>query len=261
MNKRIPREKAKVLNEIVRLYNMTSKSKVGTVTELILEGDFNSLEEWAEHYYSSGEERISKIEKKKDKEDLTKTKLEKFQRSLKRDYGRSENELEDLGKELNEKIPCYIEKLKKKIEVLENINEEECIKCIKQFVIDNTWEGMKEREKNATEKLKEKLGDKIEDIEKTSGEVDTGYCVDREIVLEEGSRIGLQIKPPRAQGMQLVIQQNKRAQSEYPHEVFIVFAKKNGGIVNEEVIDYIRDKINKKVSDYDTVLNESTLSA
>ena len=103
--KRIAPEKEKLLNPVVGRFNMTSQNMVGTVTELILRKDFKNIKEWEEFYYTSGKERQDKEKRVKSGPDFTK---------LKREYGRTEDELEEIGKKLYEKVKEFNKILREK---------------------------------------------------------------------------------------------------------------------------------------------------
>lgn len=222
--KRIAPEKEKLLNPVVGRFNMTSQNMVGTVTELILKKDFKNIQEWEEFYYISGKERQDKEKKVKIGPDLTK---------LKREYGRTEEELEEIGKKLYEKVREF-----------NKISEEDCINCIKQYVIDNTWEGIMEREKNTMKKLEnEHL---IKGFQKTSGDVDAYYSVDFEIIINN-KKIGLQIKPPSYMGHDKadIREQNEQKQKKYAGKVFTVLSDKDGTILNPEIVLRIKEEIKR----------------
>jgi len=223
MEKRIPKEKEQLLNPIVGRFNFTSQNRVGTTTELILSKEFKNKEEWEDFYYKSGKERQKKMNEVKTDKEKTK---------LKREHGRTEEELEEIGKELYEKVKKFKE-----------ITEEDCKNCIKQYVVDNTWEGIMEREKNTVEELKEQG---IENIKKTSGEVDTTFAVDFEIEIND-KKVGLQIKPPTylAHNKEDVRKQNKEKQEKYSGKVFTVMSEKDGTIINQEIIQEIKEEIRR----------------
>ncbi|MFH1840278.1 MAG: MjaI family restriction endonuclease [Nanoarchaeota archaeon] len=224
MKKRIPSEKEKLLNPIVGRFNFTSQYKVGTVTNIILLEKFNNIDEWEKYYYNSGRNRQRLEKNAKTKKELS---------ILKKGFGRTEEELEEIGKELY-----------KKVEEFKKITLEDCKNCIKQYVIDNTWEGIIEREQNTIKKLEESI--KEVEIKKTPGEIDASFSVDYEIEIK-GSKIGIQIKPPSYLGHDKanIREQNKQKQEKYSGKVFTVVSEKNGEIQNKEIIDEIKKEIER----------------
>lgn len=239
--KRIPKEKERVLNPIVERHRLCGPSSVGQVTDLVLSDNFKQRDEWEEFYLKSGEERKKIIEEQS--KIMKKTALKKFVSSINKKYGRTEEELKEKGKKLFEWIPEEIDRLNKSLEVLKKIGLKDCQECIKQYVLDNTWEGIIKTENAVVEKLK-KIG--VKKITKTEGEIDTKMGIDREIFSEdENKKIGIQIKPSNSRGTPLIDAHNKNAQSKYNGKVITIYSDKKGKFKNEEeIIKEIKNYLN-----------------
>jgi hypothetical protein len=239
--KRVPAEKERVLNPIVERHRLCGPSSVGQVTDLILSNNFKEKSEWEEFYLNSGGKRKKLIEEQSKK--MKKTALKKFISSINKHHGRTEEELKEKGKKLFEWIPEEIDRLNKSLNVLGKIDLNDCEECIKQYVIDNTWEGIIKTENAVVEKLK-KIG--VKKITKTEGDIDTKMGIDREIFSEnEDRKIGIQIKPSNSRGTPLIDVHNKNAQSKYNGKVITIYSDKKGKFKNEEeVIKEIKDYLN-----------------
>ena len=238
--KRIPSEKEKVLNPIVERHRLCGPNSVGQVSELILSNQFKNKDEWEKFYFESGKE-MQKIINEQSKI-LKKTKLKKLISELSKKYGRTENELNEKAKKLLDWIPEEEIKLKSSLNNLGKITLEDCRKCMKQYVIDNTWEGIIKREEAVVKKLIKKG---FKNIKKTEGEIDTKFGVDREIFSEDGKkRIGIQIKPSNSRGSPLIDTHNQEAQSKYSGKVITIFSNTKGKIKDEEkIIQEIRKEL------------------
>lgn len=237
--KRIPSEKERVLNPIVERHRLCGPSSVGQVTDLVLSKNFKDKEEWGNFYFNTGEIRKNIIKEQMDK--MKKTALKKFISSTNKIHGRTEEELEEKGKRLYDWIPEEIDRLNNSLKILGEINLEDCKKCVKQYVIDNTWEGIIKTEKAVVDKLN-KNG--IKNIEKTEGDVDTKMGVDREAFSEDrDKKIGIQIKPSNSRGSALIDAHNKNAQSKYGGKVITIYSDKKGKFKDEE-------KVIKEIKEY-----------
>jgi len=145
------------------------------------------------------------------------------------EHGRSEEELDAIGAQLYQKILVFRE-----------ITLEDCQRCIKQYVIDNTWEGIYLREHNTIDRLQKQHG--IAGFQKTDGHTDAVFAVDWERTFAGGKKIGLQIKPKSYRGHYLanVRSQNEAKQARYGGPVLTVIADKNGRVINTEIIAKIK---------------------
>jgi len=239
IEKRIPAEKERVLNPIVERHRLCGPHSVGQVTDLVLSENFKDKEEWGNFYFSSGEKRKNLIKEQANK--MKKTALKKFISSTNKVHGRTEEELEEKGKKLFGWIPEEVERLNNSLKILEKIDLEDCKKCVKQYVIDNTWEGIIKTEKAVVEKLN-KNG--IKNIKKTEGDVDTKMGVDRELFsYDRNKKIGIQIKPSNSRGTALIDAHNKNAQSKYSGKVITIYSDKKGKFRDE-------NKIIKEIKEY-----------
>ena len=148
------------------------------------------------------------------------------------EHGRAEEELEEIGAQLYQKVLAF-----------RAISREDCQRCIKQYVIDNTWEGIHLREHNTIERLQKQHG--ITGFHKTDGRTDAVYAVDWERTFPGGRKLGLQIKPKSYRGHYLanVRSQNEAKQARYGGPVLTVIADKNGRVINTEIIARIKAEI------------------
>lgn len=240
VGKRIPPEKERVLNPIVERHRLCGPKSVGQVSELILAKPFQNKEDWARFYHDSGKEREKIIEEESKR--LKKTELKKRISSLSTTYGRTEKELDEKAKKLFGWIPDEKTRLKNSLIQLDNITLEDCEKCMKQYVIDNTWEGIIRREEAVVQRLKKKG---FKNIEKTEGDIDTKKGVDREIFSDDRKKkVGLQIKPASSRGSALIDDHNKAAQSKYDGKVITIFANTKGKIKDEDrIINEIKEEL------------------
>jgi len=255
-NKRISTIKQQVLNpKSPGSTMMTGAKKVGMTNQLIIQKEFKSKEEWEKFYYNSGKERLDKINgfiKEKEAElkerGSKRTKVPESwvaefikENNLLEEYGRTEEELNYLGKDLFETIPKkIIPKYEELKSVAENISLKDCQDFIKEVVIDNTWVGEVKRGNNVIKNLK-KGG--IGGFEKTSGDVDSKMAVDYEMKLPKGN-IGLQIKPEGHEPK--IAQSNSRAQEKFMGRVFTIKADKDGNIQNQiKILEDIKEEIKR----------------
>ena len=238
--KRIPSEKEKVLNPIVERHRLCGPSSVGQVSELILSNQFKNKDAWEKFYFESGREMQEIINEQS--KVMKKTRLKKLISELSKKYGRTESELNEKAKKLLDWVPEEENRLKSSLTNLGEITLEDCIKCMKQYVIDNTWEGIIKREETVVKKLIKKG---FQNIRKTEGDVDIKLGVDREIFSEDGKKkIGIQIKPSNSRGSPLIDAHNQQAQSRYNGKVITIFSNTKGKIKDEEkIIQEIRKEL------------------
>ncbi|PIR91742.1 MjaI family restriction endonuclease [bacterium (Candidatus Gribaldobacteria) CG10_big_fil_rev_8_21_14_0_10_41_12] len=201
-----------ILNQANMRWGLTKKSKVGPVAELIRKCSPKTLKEWEKFYL---------------------------------DKAYSKKHLEQLGKTLFIKVTdvCKAE--------IEDITEEDCINFIYNLVINRTFVGYQSEIQTVYGQLKNSLGVKIEPA---PDEWDRGYNVDYFIKINE-KYIGIQIKPAGFEYITQII--NEREQQKKTHEKFTtkyggrvfyiisITEGKNKIIHNPEVIDEIKDEINR----------------
>ena len=202
-----------ILNNAMNRYQLNFKRNVGATSESIRKCSPNSLEEWEEYYYTNV---------------------------------RTREHLEELGKKLYCKIAHVL------VLEIEEITLDDCINYIKNLVINRTYEGYQTEITTIYGQLENILGLKPEPA---PDKWDRLYNVDFYIKVKE-KYIGIQIKPV-SDGIQLSQIYKEREIQKVSHEkftkefggkVFYIFSKsinKKKEIVNTEVIDEIREEINR----------------
>jgi predicted ATP-grasp superfamily ATP-dependent carboligase len=141
-----------ILNSAMNRFQLNFKKNVGPTSESIRNCSPKSLEEWRDYYYA---------------------------------HVRPEEHIVELGKRLYIKITEVIQS-----EVAE-VTEEDCIRYMKQLVIDRTYDGYMTEIQTVYGQLQHLLGVKIESA---PDEWDRSYNVDFFISVNQHF-IGLQIKP------------------------------------------------------------------
>ena len=200
-----------ILNSATNRFQLNFKRNVGATSEAIRKCAPKTLEEWQEYYYANV---------------------------------KSEEHIIELGKKLYIKITEVL------VAEIEAVTEEDCIKFIKELVIDRTYDGYIREINTIYGQLQEMLGVKIEPA---PDEWDRLYNVDFFIKVKN-SYIGLQIKPvSNAPSIPEIykekeIQQNthKKFTNDYGGKVFYLYSCKSGDkkvITNIEIIEEIRAEI------------------
>jgi hypothetical protein len=201
-----------ILNQGMNRWGLNKKNSVGPVSELIRKCAPKRLEDWERYYY---------------------------EKAYPKEY------LEDLGRKLYVKITEVIQS-----EVAE-VTEQDCIRYIKEVVINRTFEGYQTEIQTIYGQLQDVLG---LPIKPAPDEWDRLYNVDFFIEVN-GKYIGLQIKPVtfehtfedyKWREMQEIT--HLKFQKNHGGKVFIVFSIKEGEkkrIKNTEVIDEIRKEIER----------------
>ena len=201
-----------ILNQAMNRWGLNKKNSVGPVSELIRKCAPKKVEDWESYYYE-------------------KVYPQKY--------------LEELGKKLYVKITEVIQ-----YEVAE-VTENDCVKYIREVVIDRTFEGYQTEIQTIYGQLEKILGVKIESA---PDEWDRGYNVDYFIKIND-KYIGLQIKPAGYEYITQII--NEREQQKKTHEKFTakyggkvfyiisITEGKNKIIHNPEVIDEIKKEIER----------------
>lgn len=200
-----------VLNSTMNRFQLNFKRNVGATSESIRECSPASKEEWEKYYF---------------------------------DKVRSQEHITSLGEKLYQKIT------KKITPEISGITQEDCIKYMKEMVIDRTYTGY-QREINVIYKELQKLLNVS--IKSASDDWDRKYNVDYYIEINN-KFIGLQIKPiPK--GIQLAqifkehsIQKDSHQlfTKEYKSKVFYIFSGEKGDektIFNPEVVENIQEEI------------------
>ena len=219
---------------------------VGYVSSLIEAKEWTSKEEWESAYYASGNERRNLIGTHSDV-------LDNFQ--LQRYDKNKINSLSWTDKNLNYQKGRTKEDLELKAKFLyENVKDNgyglsisDCIECVRFRTICETWNGIIIRENNTISTLK-RLFPSI-DFCKTSGEIDHNYAVDYELKSNGRLICGIQIKPKSYMGSAKYLENarnaNARKYADYKQnfgvDVCTVISKTNGDILNQEVLDTIKN--------------------
>ena len=202
-----------ILNSTMNRFQLNFKRNVGPTSESIRQYGPKTIEEWQEYYFKNV---------------------------------RSKEQIENFGKKLYVKITEVIQA------EVNAITEQDCIDYITRLVIDRTFDGYMREINTIYGQLENALGEKVEPA---PDEWDRLFNVDFFVKIKE-KYIGIQIKPVN-QGIQLsqifkekAIQQksHQKFSEKYGGKVFYVFSStinKQKGIINKEVIDEIRQEINR----------------
>ncbi|PLS19165.1 hypothetical protein CVD28_01795 [Bacillus sp. M6-12] len=236
-------------NYIWNQLKLNSPWSIGYVSTLIEARDFMTKEEWKKHYYRSGEERLRKIdelctpEQKEALLDFTKAtpSLPKELKELNFSYGRTEEELEERGKYMYEKIVEQGNKQK--------VTLAECVYSVKFRVMAETWNGIVARERNTIKTIGQFFP--TFSFKKTEGERDYQYGIDYELFEEDELVCAVQIKPMSyKKGFSKEIIKAKKAneaknqkyKEEYQADVLYVYSNSKGVITNDDVFAEIKQR-------------------
>lgn len=199
-----------ILNQAMNRWGLNKKKSVGAVSELIRSCSPKSVDEWESYYYSNVH---------------------------------PESYLEDLGRKLYTKITEVIQ-----FEITE-VTEEDCIKYIKEVVINRTYEGYQTEIQTIYGQLQNILGCSIKPA---PDEWDRLYNVDFYIKINN-FYIGLQIKPVSFEHTfedykwkDMQKKTHTKFQEKYGGKVFIILSIKNGNkkeIYNKNIIDEIKQEM------------------
>lgn len=214
-----------ILNIATNRWQLNRPRYVGKVSEEIRKCQPKSIDEWKKYY-------MENVKPRKFKE------MRKHIRNLTKDQY-----LDWLGMELCKKIH---EVMKREIE---EINEEDCKRYIRELIFERTYEGYKTEIDTIYGKLEKELGTKIKPA---PDEWDRKYNVDFYIQAKKGV-IGLQIKPitynqtPEIHNwLKWLRKSHDRFAKEVGGKVFVVFSIKKEGkkeIFNIGVIDQIKEAL------------------
>lgn len=212
-----------VLNIAFNRWQFNRPRYVGRLSEAIRECAPKTLEEWEQYY-------------------LNQTSLP----GIKQKFGETMKEhLQEVGRRLYAKIS---EQLRAEID---DITEEDCIRYVREVVINRTYEGYQTEKRTVYEQLESQLGVKLEPA---PDEWDRIYQVDFYIPVGEKA-IGIQIKPttyeqtPEPHKWREWMQKShERFKKDQGGQVFIVFSVKKGKakeIANHEIVDEIKQEIER----------------
>lgn len=209
-----------ILNSVMNRFQLNFKRNVGATSESIRNCAPKNLVAWEEYYYKNV---------------------------------RTKEHIEELGRKLYTKISEVIQ-----LEV-EQITEDDCIKYMKELVIDRTYDGYVTEIRTVYGQLEKMIAVKIESA---PDDWDRLFNVDFFIKVNE-KYIGLQIKPVGT-GMQLPeifkeqgIQRKSHIQfaKKFGGKVFYIYSQKINGnkiIKNIEVVDEIKSEIYRIQNEKDT---------
>jgi hypothetical protein len=210
-----------VLNIAFNRWQFNRPRYVGKLSEIIRECAPKTLQEWEQYY-------------------LSQTQLPGIKQML---GGTMEEHLEEVGRRLYVKIS---EQLRAEIE---EVTEDDCIRYVREVVIDRTYEGYETEKETVYKQLKYLLGIKLQPA---PDEWDRAYNVDFYIPIGNKS-IVIQIKPttymqtPEPHNWRQWMQtSHQRFTKKHGGQVFIVFSVKKGKtkeIANPEVIEEIRQEM------------------
>ncbi len=231
---------------------------VGYVSSLVVYRDFRRKEDWEEFYYHSGRQRNERLNA------LSRTdhhRLNHFQlilthpekvrgidpqlRSLNTAYGRTREQLMERAAVL------YNHLLRQD----SDLSLLECFECVRFRTIGQTWNGVVLREKNTVQRLREYFPQCT--WRNTDGAFDHRYAVDYELLLNGQLVAGIQIKPRSYQmGKQRYLtkarEANQRKNEEYKRHygcpVYDVISTADGSLLNTEVLELIREAIQRSGS-------------
>ncbi len=210
-----------VLNIAFNRWQFNRPRYVGKLSEMIRKCAPKTLQEWEQYY-------------------LSQTQPPGIEQML---GGTMEEHLKEVGRRLYAKIS---EQLRAEIE---EITEDDCIRYVREVVINRTYEGYETEKETVYKQLEHTLGVKLEPA---PDEWDRAYNVDFYIPVGDKA-IGIQIKPttymqtPEPHNWRQRMQaSHQRFTEEYGGKVFIVFSVKEGKakkIANPEVIEEIKQEI------------------
>ena len=215
-------KKEHVLNYACQLYQLSRPAKVGAVMALIRECQPASYEEWKEWYFENAY-TATKTPVKLSVESLT-----------------------ELGERLYEKIQTFV--IPDWQEAFAQLTLQDCIDYIYNLTINRTYDGYI-REKSVVNDGLAKLFPSIT-FKESDPELD--HAGDIDYIAEVGNyQFGIQIKPVTANANFGGYSLSERMKAsfndfteQYRGKVFIVYSLK-GEIANREVIDSIREEINR----------------
>lgn len=216
-------KKEKVLNYACQTYQLSRPNKVGSVMALIRECQPKTIEEW-EVWYFENAKTDGKSPFKITKESLT-----------------------ELGERLYEKITEVV--IPEWQEAFNNLTLEDCENYIYNLTINRTFDGYL-REKSVVNDGLAKIFKEIR-FEESLSELDHAGDIDYIGYVTEKKAFGIQIKPVTAKsnfGNYSVSERMKanfeNFENDFGGKVFIVYSL-DGEIANKEVIDAIKNEINR----------------
>lgn len=251
-------DKFRYTNAVWNELRLNTSWSIGSVASLIEKGTFRTKEEWKEFYFHSGNQRLEKLKQMNLSEDLKRKvilirpdgEIPYNVKRLNYEYGRTRGSLAFKGEVL------YNEIVKRGNPY--GLTKRECQYAVFYRVIAESWNGVVVRERNTMDALQIELKKQgvIVSCKKTSGRIDYKYEVDYELFKNDTLLCGIQVKPPSylqdtpylRETKEVNEYKNRKYKQDYKVDVFYVYSKTNGEIVNEEVIEEIISYISKTVS-------------
>lgn len=239
-------------NKIWNDLRLNSGWSIGIVSKLIQEKKFNSIEEWSNHYFESGEKRLELIKSMDKKYQVilldplsSDSDMRKVPNKLKKvnyEYGRTKKEL-DLRAAIMYGNLCMQEGF-------QDLTMIECVNLVIYRVITETYNGVIIREFNTAKNLKKQL---CGTLKHSSPSMDSIYGVDYCLYSKNKLAAGIQVKPLSYKhsnkdyirdAMALNKQKENKLYKDYGIPLYYVFSNYNGEIYNAEVVEDINNYLN-----------------
>lgn len=231
-------------NEVWNIWGLNAPWSVGLVSNLIRQGDFQSYEEWKNHYYWSGEMRsqIIKTMPAAIQHLLMYCSQDQFKiyfgsdisvRQIVRYFGRTRQELKDKAGLLRHASWIYSGV---------KLNAKTAFDLVEYRVLGETWNGIYLRERNTMQKLKKTFSDI--DFRPVSGHWDYIYGIDYIVYRDQKMLCAVQIKPLSYDCDRRYINKAKMANSkknlkfekEYGIPVITLLSDESGDIKSQKTI-------------------------
>lgn len=218
---------------------------VGYVSYLIQQEHFSCKESWVTYYYQSGKDRDAAIKLlPADIQDLLNSHcmatnkkkqfyaLPQAYQDLNFKYGRSQHVMHQKAVLLHQAMQ----------QQASHISLQECVVCVRYRTVAESWNGIVVREQNTLKTLQNVLPQLS--FKHTTGKYDHTYAIDYEVFKKSKKVAALQIKPASYKYNTPYLLSAKKAnklkfmayQQIYKVPVYVVLAKYNGTIVNQEVL-------------------------
>lgn len=229
---RIDPHKFRSTNALWNELQLNHPMSVGYVTTLIESETFQSKEQWRDFYYESGHKRLEMAKE----QNITLSSNTPQAKNLNGNYGRTEEELKEKGKQMYESLQKQGNPLQ--------ITLSECIYMVKYRVMGETWNGVIMREKNTLKTLQKHFPQCT--FKKVDGVTDFHYGIDFEMYLQGTLLSAIQVKPLSyqkgfSQEIQKAKKANERKNKEYLRDfgkpVYYVYSTNKGDILNQEILN------------------------
>lgn len=232
---KIDQRKFRYTNAIWNELQLNHPMSVGYVTTLIESQNFQTKEEWREFYYQSGHKRLELAKE----QNITLSSNTPQAKILNGNFGRTEEELRDKGRQMYEALQKQGNPLQ--------ITLSECIYMVKYRVMGETWNGVIMREKNTIKTLQIHFPQCT--FKKVDGVTDFRYGIDFEMYLHGNLLSAIQVKPLSYQkGFSQEIQKAKRAnerknkeyKNDFGKDVHYIYSSNKGEILNKEILQTLQ---------------------